>query len=101
MLTLVPSYIAARLNADRWAAGAVWSANPFRSYTWVADVHAGCASLVVLALVVQGVVRRLVVRSARYGQRDRVLGVIPIEARCAGVIPCWCGAVMRGARERQ
>jgi len=63
-------------------------------------VHAGCASLVVLALVVQGVVRRLVVRSARYGQRDRVLGVIPIEARCAGVIPCWCSAVMRAAGER-
>ena len=34
-----------------------------------------------------GVVRRRVVRNARYGQPDRVLGVVPFKARCAGVIP--------------
>ena len=40
-----------------------------------------------------GVVRASVVRIARCGQRDRVLGVIQIAARCAGVILCRCGAL--------
>jgi hypothetical protein len=44
------------------------------------------------------VVRSPVVRIARGGQRDRVLGVIQIEARCAGVVSCRCGARMPGAR---
>jgi hypothetical protein len=35
-----------------------------------------------------GVVRSPVVRNVRPRQCDRVLGVIPIEARCAGVVPC-------------
>ena len=39
-----------------------------------------------------GVARRPVVRNARRFARDRVLGVIPPHARCADVIPCWCGA---------
>ena len=34
---------------------------------------------------------------ARRAQRDRVLGVVPLNARCAGVISCRGGAVMRWA----
>jgi hypothetical protein len=48
-----------------------------------------------------GVVGMLVVRYARCAQRDRVLGVVQIEARCASVIACQCGAVMPGAAERR
>jgi hypothetical protein len=41
--------------------------------------------------VVQCVVRQPVVRIARSGQPDRLLGVVPIEARCAGrdCVPVW------------
>jgi hypothetical protein len=59
-----------------------------------------CARLVVPARCA-GVVRRLVVLLARRALRDRVLGVIPIEARCAGVILWRCGAVMRAAGQPQ
>ena len=47
-----------------------------------------------------GVVRSPVVLIARCAQRDRVLGVIPSSARCAGVIACRRGADMRAASER-
>jgi len=47
-----------------------------------------------------GVVRRLVVRIARCVRPDRVLGVVLIEARCAGVVLSQCGAVMRAADQR-
>jgi hypothetical protein len=46
---------------------------------------AGCGtSPVVLQARCAGVLRRLVVLIARYGQRDHVLGVVPIDARYAG-----------------
>ncbi len=41
-----------------------------------------------------GVVRARVVRMARRATRDYVRGVIPSNARYAGVIPCRGGAVM-------
>ena len=60
-----------------------------------------------------GVVRRPVVRSARCGQpdrelrlvpiaaryawRDRVLDMVQLKARCAGVVPCGRGRRMRVA----
>ena len=47
-----------------------------------------------------GVVRRLVVRIARCVRPDRVLGVVLIEARCAGVVLSQCGAVRRAADQR-
>ena len=50
--------------------------------------------------IMTGVVRALVVLRARRATRDRVLGVAPISARYAGVVPCPCGAVMRAAGER-
>ena len=78
----------------RWAAGAAWSAIPCWSPESVSDVHARCASLVVLIARCAGVVRWRVVRIARRARRDRVLGVIPPSARYAGVIACRCGAVM-------
>jgi hypothetical protein len=59
------------------------------------DVHARCVSA-----RCAGVVRRLVVLLARCGQQDRVLGVVPPNARRAGVIACPCGAVMPSAGER-
>jgi hypothetical protein len=37
----------------------------------------------------EGVVRSPVVRSARSGQRGRMLRVVPLKARYAGVIPFW------------
>ena len=37
---------------------------------------------------------------ARCAGRDRVLSVIQIAARCAGVIVCRCGRRMRVVRER-
>ena len=43
--------------------------------------------LVVLMPRCAGVVRRPVMLEARGGQRDRVLGVVPFEARCAGRDP--------------
>ena len=46
------------------------------------------------------VVRSPVVRIARYAERDPVLGVVQIKARCAGVISCRRGAAMRAAAER-
>ena len=67
----------------RWAAGAMGSRVPFRMRTPVVQ-RARSA----------GVVRWPVVRRARRAQRDRMLRVIPPNARCAGVIACWCGAVM-------
>ena len=48
-----------------------------------------------------GVVRWLVVLSACRARRDRVCGVVPSNARYAGVIACWCGAVMRQACQRR
>jgi hypothetical protein len=42
-----------------------------------------------------------VVRSVRRAKRDRVLTVVPANARYAGVIACWCGAVMRAAPQRR
>src|SRR6266487_3997556 len=48
-----------------------------------------------------GVVQRLVVRRARCAERDRMLGVIPLKARRAGVVLCQCGAVMRAAGQRR
>jgi hypothetical protein len=47
-----------------------------------------------------GVVQWPVVLKARRAERERVLGVVLIKARCAGVILCWCGAVMPPAGER-
>ena len=47
-----------------------------------------------------GVVRRPVVRIARRAKRAYVLGVVPIMARCAGVIACWRGTFMRAASQR-
>jgi len=72
----------------------------FGCSTSISDMRARGARLVVLAPVVPAWFESPVVRIARYGQRGRVLGVIPIEARCAGVIECWCGALMPGAGER-
>ena len=46
-----------------------------------------------------GVVRPPVVRNARCAQPDRVLGVVLMEARGAGVIACRCGTRMPGAGE--
>jgi hypothetical protein len=48
-----------------------------------------------------GVVRRPVVLLARCAKRARVPGVVQMSARCAGVIRCWCGAVMRDAGQGQ
>jgi len=42
-----------------------------------------------------GVVRTPVVRMARCAVRDRVRRVILPNARCAGVIPGWCGSAER------
>jgi hypothetical protein len=44
-----------------------------------------------------GVVRAPVVRIARCGQRDHMLGVIPPNARYASVIACRRGAIMPAA----
>jgi hypothetical protein len=84
----------------RWAAGAAWSTFLFDGDESILDERAGCARLVVRSARYAGVVRSLVVLLARRALRDRVLGVIPIEARCAGVVACQCGAVMPGAHER-
>jgi len=48
-----------------------------------------CQSRGVQMPVVPGVVRRLVMRFARYGQPDRVLSVVPCKARCAS-----CGTML-------
>ena len=47
-----------------------------------------------------GVVRRPVVRRARRATRDRVLRVVLITARGAGVLACWRGTCMPAAAER-
>ena len=47
-----------------------------------------------------GVVRSPVVRSARSAERDCVLDVVLIEARCGGVRTCRRGALMPAAIER-
>ena len=39
-------------------------------------------------------------RIARRAKRAYVLGVVPIMARCAGVIACWRGTFMRAASQR-
>ena len=57
--------------------------------------------LVVLVARCAGVVRRIVVRSARCVDRDPVLCVVSPNARYAGVISCWCGTIMLGAGQRQ
>src|SRR6185295_13851459 len=66
---------------------------PCWSYASVANVRARRAGA-----RCAGVVRSPVVLLARGAQPDRVLRMVLISARCAGVIPCQCGAVMRGSK---
>jgi hypothetical protein len=40
------------------------------------------------------------VRIARRAKCDRVLGVVQLKARCASVIACRCGTLMRAVGER-
>src|SRR3954466_10932213 len=84
---------------NRWAAGAAWSAIPFWLRAPVSDVRQLCQARRAGARYA-GVVRSLVVRNARRARRDRVLGVVLIEARCARVVPCRCGTLMLAAGQR-
>ena len=88
---------------------------PERPLCSLRRASARCAGVVrrpvMLIACCAGVVRALVVLIARYGQPDRVQGVVPDQsplcrydtrgawfrpnARCASVVPCRCGRPMR------
>ncbi len=67
----------------------------------ITEAHARCAGARRAVARCAGVVRAFVVLLARCALRDRVLGVVPLNARYAGVISCRGGAFMPGAHERE
>jgi hypothetical protein len=81
----------------------MWSAIPFRE-PLIAEANARCARSRHASARCAGVVRRPVVQTARCGEGDLVLGVIPMNARYAawfraGVVQS-CGRQMGTSDQR-